>query len=353
MWNHVDELLKEAISQELIPGCAFASGRQDTVLHHFTPGKLSESSPEFVDEHTLYDMGALTRVMATMPLALIALERGLISLDDTIDRYLDFVPSDKADMTILQLLTHTAGMPPRFHLHDTGSAVHSPAEALLQHPLAAPVGKQVLDSDMGFLLLGLLLEKVLKLPVDVAFRQLISTPLGMKRTGFLPSGHKIAPSFAQSENWEWSPGQPQDKNARFLHGVAGHAGLFGDLEDMVAFAQMLACNGHTPKGVFLSERALHLATADRTRSMNEAMGYGFRITKRSNPFLGHLWPSGAYGLTDPAGGSLIAVNPEDGFYTVFLVNGRDSSHQREEMERLQKLLLNASLAAYQHGSLAE
>lgn len=57
--------------------------------------------------------------------------------------------------------------------------------------------------------------------------------------------------------------------------------------------------------------------------MNEARGYGFRITKRSDPFLGHLWPSDGYGLQDPSTGSLIAVSPDDGFFVTLLVNGRN------------------------------
>ena len=77
---------------------------------------------------------------------------------------------------------------------------------------------------------------------------------------------------------------------------------------------MLAGDGRNEEGVVFSYRSIHLATTERTRGLNEARGYGFRITKRSDPFLGHLWPSDGYGLTDPASGSLIAVSPDDGFF---------------------------------------
>jgi len=100
--------------------------------------------------------------------------------------------------------------------------------------------------------------------------------------------------------------------------------------------------------VVFSYRSIHLATTERTRGLNEARGYGFRITKRSDPFLGHLWPSDGYGLTDPASGSLIAVSPDDGFFVALLLNGHGTSDDRREITRMHKLLLNAAYAAFQH-----
>jgi len=215
-------------------------------------------------------------------------------------------------------------------------------------PLAGAPGGKVRDSAMGYILLGLILERVFQMPLDEAVKRFVTAPLHMNRTGFLPAGEDIAPAFAESEGEEWQAGQPKDRNARFLHGVAGHAGLFTDLEDVIRFASMLAGEGRLEDGVAFSYRALHLATTERTRGMNEARGYGFRITKRSDPFLGHLWPSDGYGLKDPASGSLIAISPEDGFFVTLLVNGHDAPRERMEMERMQKLLLNAAYAAFQH-----
>ena len=73
-----------------------------------------------------------------------------------------------------------------------------------------------------------------------------------------------------------------------------------------------------------------------------------RSAKRSDPFLGHLWPSEGYGLSDPATGSLIAVSPEDGFYVALLMNGQSTPQGKRSTERLHKLLLNAAYAAFQH-----
>lgn len=348
MWKAVDELLLRGIAEGAFPGCAMAAGQGSRVLFTGVHGRLTAESAREVTHTTRYDVGVLTEVMATMPLTLRALELGRISLDDPIGLWLDHVPSDKQGITLLQLLTHSAGMSPFFLLPEEAENSRDALGALLSHPLAGAPGGKVRDSAMGYILLGFVLEKVFDMPLDEAVKRYVTAPLNMARTGFLPAGEDVAPAFAESESVEWQAGQPQDRNARFLHGVAGHAGLFTDLEDAIRFTAMLAGDGRTADGVALSYRALHLATTDRTRGLNEARGYGFRIAKRSDPFLGHLWPSEGYGLKDPVSGSLIAVSPEDGFFVALLINGHDSPRERTEMERLQKRLLNAAYAAFQH-----
>ena len=348
MWKAVDDLLSRCIALGAFPGCAMAAGQGSRVLFTSVLGRLTPESPREVSHTTRYDAGALTQVMATVPLVLTALENGLISLDDPISLWLPDVPADKQSITLLALLTHTSGMSPHFLLPEEAEHSRDALTALLRHPLAGAPGSKVRDSSMGFILLGFILEKVFDMPLDEAVKRFVTSPLHMSRTGFLPAGEDVAPAFAESEGEEWQAGQPKDRNARFLHGVAGHAGLFTDLEDIIRFAAMLAGDGRLEDGVAYSYRALHLATTERTRSMNEARGYGFRITKRSDPFLGHLWPSDGYGLKDPASGSLIAISPDDGFFVTLLVNGHDAPRERMEMERLQKLLLNAAYAAFQH-----
>ena len=345
MWEAVDSLLERGIVSGAFPGCAMAAGQGGRVLFTSVQGHLSRESQREVHHTTRYDLGALTQITVTTPLMLHALETGLASLDDPISLYLNDVPSDKQEVTLLSLLTGTAGMTPHFLLPQEAESDRDALRVLLHHPLAGSVGSKVRDSAMGYILLGFILERIYDMPLDEAMKRFVSAPLHMRDTGFLPSGEDVAPSDAGDES---EAGYPQDANARFLHGVAGHAGLFSTLEDMTRFGAMLASDGLTDDGVAFSYRAIHLATTDRTRGMNESRGYGFRIVKRSDMFLGHLWPSDGYGLQDPASGSLVAVSPEDGFFVTLLVNGRNTAQDRRDMERLHKLLLNAAYAAFQH-----
>lgn len=348
MWKTVDELLLQSISEGAFPGCAMAAGQGGRVLFTSVHGRLAPGSLRDVTHTTRYDIGSLTQVMATVPLVLHALECGMFSLDDPISLWLDGVPQDKREITLLQLLTHTSGVTPHFWLPDAAEHSRDALKVILSHPLAGTPGGKVRDSAMGYILLGLILEKVYGMHLDEAVKRFVSAPMHMSRTGFLPAGADVAPAAAENEGEEWQAGQPQDRNARFLHGVAGHAGLFTDLEDVIRFASMLASDGRLEDGVMFSNRALHLATTERTRGLNEARGYGFRITKRSDPFLGHLWPSDGYGLRDEASGSLIAISPEDGFFVTLLLNGHNAPRERMEMARLHKRLLNTAYAAFQH-----
>ncbi|MEG0863228.1 MAG: serine hydrolase domain-containing protein [Clostridia bacterium] len=348
MWDQVEELLERGIAEGAFPGCAMAAGQREQVLYTGVHGYLSQDKQRKVSAATRYDVGALTQVLVAVPLLLYALERGLVSADDPLSAFERAVPQDKKDITLHNLLTHTAGMTPFFLLPQEAENAHSALHALLKHPLANNVGAKVRDSAMGYLLLGFLLEKILNMPLDEAVKRFLCTPLSLAGTGFLPSGEDVAPTNIQSDSDDRQAGSPYDENARFLHGVSGHAGLFTNLNDLSRFASMLACNGHTQSDVFLSPRAIHLATTERTRGLNEARGYGFHIAKRSDPFLGHLWPSESYGLSDPATGSLLAVSPADGFFMVLLTNAQSAPQNKRNTERIHKLLCNAAYAAFQH-----
>lgn len=348
MWNAVDKLLSNAMENGSFPGCAIAAGQRSEVLYQSVFGHLAPSARKAVTLETRYDAGSLTQVLATMPLCLKAMEYGLVSPDDSISRFLGGVPADKRSITLEQLLTHTSGLPGSFTLEHEAHRAQDALKALLAHPLESQPGERAKQSAMGYILLGFLLENVFDMPLDDAVKRYVTAPLSMTGTGYLPSGENIAPTQITYENAQPSAGWPLDGNARFLHGIAGHAGLFTTLSDLTRFVSMLASDGLCGKEVFLAQRSVHLAATDRTRGMNAAWSYSLRITKRSQPYLGHLWPSDGYGLQDPASGSLVAVNPSDGFFVALLCNGHESPATREENDRLRKVLLNAAYAAFQH-----
>lgn len=300
-----------------------------------------------VTHTTRYDVGLLTEVMATVPLLLYALERGLVSLDDRLGRWLGDVPQDKREITLLHLLTHTSGMSASFLLSQEAEGDRDALGALLRHPLSGSVGAKVRDSAMGFILLGFLLERVFGMPLDEAVKRFVTAPLRMPSTRLPARGRRCGP--AAGKRGGGVAGRPAPGRKRPLPARRGGArGLFADLEDIIRYASMLAGDGRNEEGRGLFLPLHPPATTERTRGLNEARGYGFRITKRSDPFLGHLWPSDGYGLTDPASGSLIAVSPDDGFFVALLLNSHGTSDDRREIVRMHKLLLNAAYAAFQH-----
>ncbi|MDD3334308.1 MAG: serine hydrolase, partial [Eubacteriales bacterium] len=273
MWDAVDRLVRRGIEENNFPGCAIAVGQGAQVLYTNVQGYLTRDAVRLVTGSTRYDVGRLTQSVATTPLCLHALEEGLVSLDDSISLFLPNVPVDKKEITLHHLLTHTSGLSSHFLLAEEAHSDTEAVKVLLRHPLSGSVGGKVRDSAMGFLLLGFILEKVYSIPLDEAVKRYVAVPMGMSRTGYLPSGQDVAPTAVPDENGEPQAGWPLDDNARFLHGVAGHAGLFTTINDMTRFASMLACRGRIDNEVYLAERSVHLAVTDRTRGMNEARGF--------------------------------------------------------------------------------
>ena len=103
MWKAVDDLLARGIAEGIFPGCAMAAGQGTRVLFTSVHGALAQGDARGVTHTTRYDVGLLTEVMATVPLMLYALERGLVSLDDRLGRWLGDVPQDKRDITMIQV----------------------------------------------------------------------------------------------------------------------------------------------------------------------------------------------------------------------------------------------------------
>lgn len=192
------------------------------------------------DAATRYDLASLTKVMATLPAVLRLLSDGALALEARVGRYFAnagwFQSPSLADVSVRDLLTHTAGLPawtPIFAHAGTRLAGHG---AVMQSPLPRPPGR-VTYSDLGFMLLGLLVERVGGMRLDAFARDRVFAPLELPGLGFGP----VASPVAATEDCGWRmrllEGEVHDENAWSLDGVAGHAGLFGTVDDLAGYAQ--------------------------------------------------------------------------------------------------------------------
>ena len=351
MWDAVSRLMNQAVREGITPGCALAAGCGGKVLFTHTEGVLATDLSQPVNEATRYEIGSLTQCYAVVPLTLYAVEQGMLTLDDRLSDWLSNVPEDKKAITLRQLLTHTAGFARNFLLQEDIHRPEDAPKALLAQPLAAAPGFSVNPSDIGYMLLGFLLEKVFQMLLDAAVRKYVFAPLKMKSTNYLPTGGNIAPAFSESETEYWQPGQPMDSNARFLHGVSGHGGLFTNLEDSIHFAAMLANGGSSESGGVLAKSSIRMIGENHTQGLNLPFGFGFRVAPKGGEYPADLWQAGSYGLSDPASGSFLMVSPEDGFYVVLLANNRYMLTDAAKIAKRQKCLLNAAYAAFQHEGL--
>jgi serine-type D-Ala-D-Ala carboxypeptidase len=223
---------------------------------------------------TVFDLASLTKPIATTTMAAILYERGLLDLEAPI---LDMVPEFLVDscgeaddrrreVTVRQLLTHSSGLPAYEKLFLQAQTRDELLRAALTMPLSADPGTRAEYSDIGFIILGVALERIAQQTLDVFCEKEVFRPLGMANTTFNPAAEKraqIPPTADEREESGQSTqarsgqkprstfrrriiqGEVQDENASVMGGVAGHAGLFSTAEDLARFAQVML-NGGAP-----------------------------------------------------------------------------------------------------------
>ena len=338
-FGFVADMLAQGMAGGIFPSAAAAVGMRDQVFFMHAAGRLSLFEEGEADTRTRYDMASMTKVMAPTMLALMALEKGRLVLDDTLSAFFD-APADKANITVLQLMTHTGGFTPSFLLEEACKTPDEAASAILRRPLEGPPGEMPRYSCMGYILLGKILEKVYGKPLHDASREMIFEPLGMTMTGYLPKGGNIAATEVSAATGKPYQGVVHDENARFLQGVSGNAGVFSSIEDCARFAAMLSSNGFP----LLNPATLRLAIKDWTPAHEVHRGLGFHVSGGPGSFMGDLFPPAAFGHTGFTGTSL-AVDPGNGLYAVLLTNAVHPKRGNPAIQRFRRLFHNRVYAA--------
>lgn len=233
-FEQVHRLILQGLEDGAYPSAALAVGIGDKVYMKKTYGDCTDT--------TLFDMASLSKILGPTMIALRFLEEGRFRLYDTVADFFPETPADKKDITILQLMTHTGGFPAHFFLSDYTTDPADAAKVILSHPLAQAPGGDPIYSCMGYILLGKILEKISGLPLDELAESYVFGPLGMKNTGYHPTG-PCAPTELDPATGKCLQGIVHDENARFLRGISANAGVFSNIDDMIIFVKMLALDG--------------------------------------------------------------------------------------------------------------
>jgi len=348
----VDSILQSAVDSGLIPGAVIEIKKDNRIICRKAFGFADRNDdqnkplahPELMTTAHLFDLASLTKVVGTTTAIMLLVDRGLIKVDDPVSKYLPaFNEGDKKQITIRHLLTHTAGLItwyPLFYRADNKQEAYQLIDEL---PLAFPVGKSRHYSDLGFILLGEIIEKVSGMPLDQFDKKNIFIPLGMQHTAYNPlaSGftkfaatshgnpyetrmvHDTSLGFVFKEidpdQWnDWRTytlrGEVNDGNAWYaLNGVSGHAGLFSTVGDLQKLVDMLMNRGKLGKKQFISEKTIQLfLTQDDFKN-----GLGWMMDP-DNSFMKN-GPTGTFGHTGFTGTS-IAVVPSLKLSVILLIN---------------------------------
>ncbi len=239
-------LLVRAIEAGAIPGATARIGRGDEVLASTRLGARAVTPErEELTTDTLFDLASLTKPIATASSVLKLVERGQLELDAPLARYLpEFGANGKESITLEQLLRHWSGLIADNSLADYADGPQRAWERICALAPAHPPGSKFMYSDVGYIALGVLVERVSGLSLDEFARREIFEPAGMRDTGFRPR-FELHARCAPTEPREAGMlrGEVHDPRAAHLGGVAGHAGLFSTLEDVSRWCRMLANRG--------------------------------------------------------------------------------------------------------------
>lgn len=302
MKNQISEFLQSRINANDFPSAVYlVAEKGDIVLSDALGFAVVEPEKIEVKLDTIYDLASLTKVLVTGLLCAKLLERGEIGVSDKIAKYFsEFDTDDKREITIQNLLTHSSGFRawlPFYLISDSGLGI---LDCISKQPLENPINSKVVYSDLNFLTLMFLLEKIYGKRIDEIAKTEIFEPLNLQNTFYNPPKElqkQIAASEKGNEyekntcielgyfnlpaNADGSDifrtyqiwGEVHDGNCYFMNGVSGHAGIFSNAYETFKIAQQFLANQTT----LLKPETCNLFRTNFTPNLNEARSIAFQL----------------------------------------------------------------------------
>ncbi len=337
--SDVDAIINRAIAKNELPGAVLLVAHRGRIVYRKAYGERAlVPHRERMTVNTIFDLASLTKVYATAPSIMLLLQQGKIRLDEPVAHYLpQFGANGKDQITVRMLLTHFSGLRPDPIIPPGVTGYDAILNIIYADRPVFPPGMRFLYSDCNFIVLGELVHKISGLPLNVFAQRYLYKPLGMRHTAFLPPKRwipRIAPTLEidlppgaspMSGKGEVLRGVVEDPTARAMGGVAGHAGLFSDANDLARFSQMMLMNGVIPRGRYHGRRlfaasTIHLMTSNQSppwAPVEEGLGWEIDSPYSSNR--GALFPIGGYGHTGWTGTS-IWIDPASQTFIILLAS---------------------------------
>jgi uncharacterized protein YbbC (DUF1343 family)/CubicO group peptidase (beta-lactamase class C family) len=350
----IDDAVKDGIARGDCPGAVVLVAHRGEVVYRKAFGlraKQPAAVPMTVD--TVFDLASLTKPVATASSVMLLVEQGKLSLSDPVAKHLPaFAAKGKDKTTLEHLLLHVSGLLADNPVTDYREGREKAIDNICQlTPLASP-GERFIYSDVNYILLGEIVERVSGRSLDAFAHDHVFKPLGMTATGYKPKADlkdRAAPT--EQRDGRWLLGEVHDPRAALLGGVAGHAGLFGTADDLAAFAQCLL-NGGEYKGtrIFQPETVRRMTAARAVPGGLRA--YGWDVSTSYSANRGTLFRRGvSFGHTGFTGTSLW-IDPETQTVVVFLSN-RVHPDGKANVSRLRGRVATLAAAALEPPPAAE
>lgn len=334
-FSELDCLIKNAIDQNIFPGAVALISYQGKIIYHKAFGHQTyESASVPITTDTLFDIASLTKPIATTTAAMLLYDKGLLDLNTPVCAYLpEFGSNGKEKICIKHLLTHTSGIDAGANPFPSTCSWKEIRTKLMQQSPLYPLEQRYIYSDLGFIILQQVIEKITQTTLDDFCDKQIFKPLGMTNTSFNPRIHLVqkeyAPTMTLQPPLEKIAGVVNDPKAFFMGGVAGHAGLFSTAQDLAGFMDIMLHFGsyQTNNGIarqFIQPTTIAYWTKQQC-SFNR--GYGWELGR-------HLSPN-AFGHFGWTGTSIWADRDKD-LFCIILTNRaytNDHAHTLPQMKQ--------------------
>lgn len=256
--EELNNLINEAINEKAFPSANYAIIFKNKIIMNSLGNRslIPCVEPNSID--TIYDMASLTKIISTTTAALKLIEKGKLRLYASVQKY---IPEFKySNVTVWNLMTHTSGLPEGVSNLFSLKSSEDVWEKIYNLELKYPTGEDIQYSDVGYILLGKIIENITKKKLNDFVNEEIFAKLKMTNTCYLPQNPSLcAPTEERDDIFFHGVvrGVVHDETAYLLGGVAGHAGLFSNIIDVSRFLQMIL-----NEGVFENQQFLSKATID-------------------------------------------------------------------------------------------
>lgn len=303
-YSETVQSIEQLVKDQVVPGVNYAFIDEDGVQRYLIGDRqLLPVKQPLDDGHLIYDMASLTKVVGTTMVILKLAERGKLSLDDSISKYL---PKWKfSEVTIRNLICHTSGI--EGYIPNRDKLNHDELiDALLGLHVGPGLNKEMHYADVNFIFLGLIAKQVTGESIHQLITEYVLKPLKMDNSSFHPNPDNCVPTVYDEHNGLLQ-GTVHDPKAQVLGDDCGSAGLFSNMDDLIKFVQSILNPSENP---VLSEETLAGFYEDQT-GYDLGRTYGFERLDYEG--MHYIWQSGFTG-------TFIVIIPEKKRAMIFLSN---------------------------------
>lgn len=360
--DSVKRVLDRALADSAFPGAIAVVGTRSRIIAQYAVGRLDWAPSPTPDEHTLWDLASLSKVVGMTSGMMQLISQHKVDLDAPVQRYFpDWTGPNKERVTVRHLLTHTSGLP-SFKAYD--EITHDPdslAKLMFATPLDTLPGVRMVYSDIGAYMAGRIVEKVSGETLDAYVHNHVFEPAAMHETMYKPPASllsRIAPTEVDPRRGGLVRGKVHDERAYYLGGVSAHAGIFSSTHDLARFAQMYLNDGVIDETRILPAAEIkQFTTYVDSAFSNRGIGWqkpdlpGMKFTTPSAAWAGQYMSHQAFGHTGFTGTS-IGIDPPNDVFIILLSNRVNPTRANNKITAVRRQLADAVMSTVLHPTIS-